>query len=121
MGSNDLDPQFSDLGAWIRHKFGKEGQGGLAAKLKPKVSKNAVSMWNTGKNRISPEYQKQIRVLGYDGPFPESVGEITRADLNALGDDLKKIVEGSSADLKKDIQALGAAIQKVLIHLGVVQ
>lgn len=121
MGSHDLAPRFSNLGEWIRHEFREAGQGGLAKKLKPKVSKNAISMWNTGKNRISPDYQEQIRALGYDGPFPEVGGEVTRADVESLREEIRSQAKWVLGELRKDNVAQAAAIQKVLRHLGVAQ
>lgn len=71
-------PRFSNLGEWISFEYGD--QGALAEALKPKVAKNTVSSWKTGKNGIPGEYQKQIRKLGYDGPWPRESGNRPAVD-----------------------------------------
>jgi hypothetical protein len=60
--------QSQTLGDWIKSAFGD--QGGLAEVLDPPVAKNTVSSWKTGRNGVPPEYQKQIRKLGFKGPWP---------------------------------------------------
>ncbi|OGT56705.1 MAG: hypothetical protein A3E01_00385 [Gammaproteobacteria bacterium RIFCSPHIGHO2_12_FULL_63_22] len=113
-----MTPQFSDLGEWIRVRFGEAGQGGLAAKLKPPVSKNAVSMWKTGKNRISAAYEKQIRALGYDGPLPEVGGDVTKADIESLQEEIRTQAAWVREELRKENTALAADLQEVLKQLA---
>jgi hypothetical protein len=60
--------QSQTLGEWINSVYGD--QGALADVLKPKVAKNTVSSWKTGRNGIPPEYQRQLRKLGFTGPWP---------------------------------------------------
>lgn len=116
-----MTPQFTDLGEWIRFKFGDAGQGGLAAKLKPPVSKNAVSMWKTGKNRISPAYEKQIRALGYDGPLPEVGGEVTKADIESLREEIRTQAAWVREEIRKENTALAADLREALKLLGALQ
>lgn len=112
-------PKFEDFGEWIRERFGD--QGGLAAKLKPPVVKNTVSSWKTGRNRIPPDYQKQIKAMGYDGPFPDPGGEITREDLESLRDEVRTQSAWVREELRKENAALAADLREVLSRLGALQ
>lgn len=112
-------PKFEDFGDWIRERFGD--QGGLADKLKPKVAKNTVSSWKTGRNRIPPDYEKQIRAMGYDGPLPETGVEISRADLESLREEVRNQAAWVREALRRENTALAAAIHEVLKRLEELQ
>lgn len=106
-----------NLGEWIRSKYGD--QGGLAVKLKPMVAKNTVSSWKTGRNGIPPEYQKQIRTLGYTGPWPHDKAQespapaggpyATASDFVALKASLEKETELLRKDVARLRRRLGEA------------
>lgn len=106
-------PKFESLEDWIEKKWGT--QGALAAKLN--MAQNTVSAWLVGKSRIKPQIQAKIKALGYDGPFPEGNKHLTQDDLQALGRDLVRVTNHAHEDLKRDIQALGAAVQEILKRL----
>ena len=117
-------PRYSDLGEWIKAEHGD--QGGLAAALKPKVAKNTVSSWKTGRNGIPPEYQRQLRRMGYDGPWPQEAIQdptagsgafVTREEYGALAARL----EAAEKTLKETRDALvGAtgAIRQLALKSG---
>lgn len=70
--------------------------------------------WESGRIQFPPLIQEKIIKLGYDGPFPEGNKEVTQEDLQALGRDLLRVQNHAHEDLKRDIQALGAALQELL-------
>ncbi len=106
-------PKFENLETWIDVKWGSQ----IALGEKIGVAGNTVSQWLSGKSRIKPLIQDKLRKLGYDGPFPEGNKELTQDDLQALGRDLVRVTNHSHEDLKRDIQALGAAVQEILKRL----
>lgn len=108
-------PQFLDLGEWIKQEYGD--QGALASALRPKVAKNTVSSWKTGRNGIPPEYQKQLRKLGYDGPWPEQGGEVTLADLESLRAEVRTQAAWVREELRKENAALAADLERALNEL----
>lgn len=108
-------PKFDNFGNWIRERFGD--QGALADKLKPKVVKNTVSSWKTGRNRIPMEYEKQIRALGYDGPMPETGGEVTRDDVESLRQEIRNQAAWLRETARQESVVLAAVMQEILKRL----
>jgi transcriptional regulator with XRE-family HTH domain len=106
-------PKFESFEKWIEERWGS--QTALAEKLG--VAKNTVSLWAAGKSRLKGEMAKKIRALGYDGPFPETGGEIKREDLEALRLDLRAHQGWIREEVGKDSAALGAVLQEVLKRL----
>jgi hypothetical protein len=110
--------QSQTLGDWIKSAFGD--QGGLAEVLDPPVAKNTVSSWKTGRNGVPPEYQKQIRKLGFKGPWPREEAQeaaaagpapyVTREETA----ELKGRLEGRIEVLERALEKLGEAVRLLL-------
>jgi hypothetical protein len=101
-------PRFKNLGDWISLEYGD--QGALADALKPKVAKNTVSSWKTGKNGIPGEYQKQIRKMGYDGPWPQEVAKTPAAPAGVSEREIGKL-EGRIEALERVVERLAEAFR----------
>lgn len=104
-------PQYPDLGEWIKVKWGDQGT--LAARLKPSVAKNTVSSWKTGRNRIPPDYQKQLRGMGYDGPMPHEEAQEAPAPAGGPYATASEVAELRGA-LKAHIEQWERGQEKVL-------
>jgi hypothetical protein len=103
-------PQLENLGEWIKSRYGD--QGGLAAKLKPPVAKNTVSSWKTGRNGIPPEYKKQMRALGFSGPWPQEEAQGPATDVTPSGITREEFAEERGA-LRAEIRLLREALEKM--------
>lgn len=77
-------------------------------------SRATYQAWEGGRNAFPPAIKLKIQKLGFTGEFPDPSAALTQGDLQALGRDLVKQVNYSHEDLKRDIQALGAAVQELL-------
>lgn len=106
-------PKFETFEGWLKEKWGS--QAALAEKLS--VNQNTISSWKTGRSRIHPEYQKELRKLGYDGPFPEGNKEVTQEDLQMLGRDLVRMLDQAEGRLSLENQAIGAVLQRILLRV----
>lgn len=107
-------PKFATFEGWLKERWGS--QAALAEKLQ--VNQNTVSSWKTGRTRIHPDYQKELRKLGYDGPFPEPGTEISLADLESLRDEIRTQAAWVREELRKENTALAAILQEVLRRLA---
>lgn len=95
-------------------KFKQLSQEDLGRKLGLGEKWRNYPNWETGRSPFPPDIQTKIVKLGYDGPFPEVGGEVTREDLQALGRDIQKLVNHAHVDLRLEIQTLAAEVQKAL-------
>lgn len=109
-----------NLGEWIKATYGD--QGGLAEALVPPVAKNTVSSWKTGRNGIPPDYQKQIRKLGFKGLWPSQEAQesaaapggpyVTREELA----ELRGRLEGRIEVLERALERLGEGVRLLAIE-----
>ncbi len=89
-------PKFESLESWIGLVW--KDQAALAEKMG--VARNTVSQWMTGKSRIKPPVREKLKDLGYDGPWPEVGGDLTREDLKAVEDKLDDLLKKNEAILE---------------------
>lgn len=111
------------LGEWIRDAFGD--QGGLADALKPKVAKNTVSSWKTGRNGVPPDYEKQLRKLGFKGKLPQEMPKgtpagldgsfVTREEYEGLQKELWKTI-GRLETLERAFEKLGEGVRELALQ-----
>lgn len=108
-------PKFEDLEKYVNDVW--KTAAALADHLQ--VSKQLVSQWLNKKARVSEKYRKILQGLEppYDGPFTELSSDITQEDFQALGRDLGRMIDYAHEDLKRDIQAQGAAMAAILAEL----
>lgn len=78
--------------------------------------------YESGRSAIPAPVQAKIKAEGFTEEFPEAgAAEITPDDLQALGRDLARKIDYAHEDLKRENQALGAALAAVLIELRALQ
>lgn len=101
---------FVNVEDWIEKKWGKQSSLGDALG----VAANTISQWVNGKSRISFSHQKKMRELGYDGPFPDSLKEVTREDIELLRQEVRTMAGWVREESRKEIVTLAAILQQVL-------
>lgn len=110
-------PKFETFEGWLKEKWGS--QSALAEKLS--VNQNTISSWKTGRSRIHPDYQKELRKLGYDGPFPEPGGEVTLADLESIRQEIRVQAAWVREEIRKENTVLAADLAEALKKLAEIQ
>jgi hypothetical protein len=102
-------------------KFKELSQEDLGRKLGLGKKWKNYPNWETGRAPFPPDIQAKILEMGYDGPWPELGGEVTRADLESLRDEVRTQAAWMREELRKENVALAADLQEALKRLAALQ
>jgi transcriptional regulator with XRE-family HTH domain len=73
--------------------------------------------YESGRSSIPADVQEKIKKEGFVGVFPEVGTEVSKEDLQTLGQDLARKIDYAHEDLKRENQVLGAAVAAILAEL----